>query len=159
VSVRLAPFLWYSDQAEEAARFYASIIPDSRVDSVVTMPADSPSGPAGSVVVVEFTLAGRDVMAMSAGPMDPFNNAISIMLECDTQAEIDRLWDGLLRGGGKPQACGWLQDRYGLRWQVAPRVLQDMMKSSDRVAGRRAAEAMMTMIKLDIAQLEAAFRG
>ena len=158
MSVRLMPFLWYSTQAEEAAHFYASIIPDSRVDSVATMPADSPSGPAGSVKVVEFTLAGQPVMAMSAGPMDPFNHAISIMLECDTQDEIDRLWNGLL-DGGTPEACGWLRDRYGLAWQVAPRVLQDMMKSSDRAAGKRAAEAMMTMVKLDIAKLEAAFRG
>ena len=158
MSIRLMPFFWYSTQAEEAAHFYASIIPDSRVDSVTTMPADSPSGPAGTVKVVEFTLAGQPVMAMSAGPMDPFNHAISIMLECDTQDEIDRLWDGLLEGG-TTEACGWLRDRYGLSWQIVPKLLGEMMSEPDAAKAKRVSDAMMKMVKIDIAALEKAYKG
>jgi len=156
---KIVPFLWYSEHAEEAARFYCGLIPDSKILRVSTMPADSPSGPPGSVVVVEFLLAGREFQAMRAGPLEAFNHAVSFMIHCDTQQEIDRLWDGLLQGGGQAEQCGWLRDRYGLCWQIVPRVLADMMASPDRAAGRRAAEAMMKMVKLDIAQLEAAFRG
>ena len=157
-SFKIVPHLWYTKEAEEAARFYASIFPDSRVDAVTTMPADSPSGPAGSVVVVEFTLAGQPFMAISAGPLDPFNHAISFLVECEDQAEIDRYWAALGEGGTIEQ-CGWLRDRYGLCWQISPRVLGEMMRSPDRDAARRAAEAMLAMKKLDIAALERAFRG
>ena len=157
-SFKIVPHLWYTKEAEEAARFYASIFPDSRVDAVTELPADSPSGPAGSVVVVEFTLAGQPFMAISAGPLDPFNHAISFLVECEDQAEIDRYWAALGEGGTIEQ-CGWLRDRYGLSWQISPRVLGEMMKSPDRDAARRAAEAMLEMKKLDIAALERAFRG
>jgi predicted 3-demethylubiquinone-9 3-methyltransferase (glyoxalase superfamily) len=147
--------LWFADHAEEAARFYASILPDSRVEAVTTMPADSPAGPAGSVKIVEFTLCGRPHVALQAGPLDPFNHSISLMVECDTQAEIDRIWAALSEGGAVEQ-CGWLKDRYGVSWQVVPRILGEMMKDPDRARARRVAEAMLRMVKLDIAALRKA---
>jgi len=155
---KIVPFLWYIDQAEEAARFYVSVFPDSRLGEVTTLPADTPSGPAGSVNVVEFSLSGRDFMAISAGPLDPFNHAISFIVNCETQAEIDRLWNALL-DGGSPEQCGWLKDRYGLYWQIVPTVLGTMMKDKDRTKARRVTEAMLNMVKLDIAGLEKAYRG
>jgi predicted 3-demethylubiquinone-9 3-methyltransferase (glyoxalase superfamily) len=154
----IQPFLWYSNDADEAARFYTSIFPNSKIDRVVTMPADSPSGPAGSVVVVEFTLMGSPMTAMTAGPLDPFNHAVSLMVECDTQAEVDRFYGALLDGGAE-ENCGWVRDRYGLSWQIVPRVMNEFMRSSDRAAAKRAADAMLQMKKLDIAKLEEAYRG
>lgn len=154
------PFLWFEKEAEEACNFYVSLLPNSRIDSVATMPADSPSGPEGSVQVVEFTLGGQSFAAMNAaGRPGAFNHAVSFMIECETQDEIDRLWDAILKNGGKEQACGWITDRWGLSWQITPRMLLDMHKSPDRAAGRRAAEAMMQMVKLDIAALQKAFDG
>jgi predicted 3-demethylubiquinone-9 3-methyltransferase (glyoxalase superfamily) len=155
---KITPHLWYAKEAEEAARFYASIFPDSRVDRVTTMPADSPSGPEGSVKVVEFTLSGQQFMAMSAGPLDPFNHAISFAVNCDDQAELDRYWEALQQGGSVEQ-CGWLKDRYGVSWQVVPTVLGEMMAAPDREKARRAAQAMLKMKKLDIAALKAAYDG
>jgi predicted 3-demethylubiquinone-9 3-methyltransferase (glyoxalase superfamily) len=156
---KITPFLWYAKEAEEAARLYASIFPDSHVDRVVSMPAESPSGPAGSVKVVDFTLFGQRFTAMSAGHQDPFNHAISFVVSCETQDELDRYWNALLEGGGKAEACGWLRDRYGVAWQITPTVLVDMMSSPDTERGKRAAQAMMKMVKLDIAALKAAFDG
>jgi predicted 3-demethylubiquinone-9 3-methyltransferase (glyoxalase superfamily) len=155
---RIVPNLWYTDKAEEAASFYASILPNSKVETVTALPADSPSGPAGSVKVVEFTLMGQPFMAMSAGPFDPFNHSISFMVQCDDQTEIDRLWTALL-DGGKAERCGWLRDRYGLYWQIVPSVLGDMMKDSDRFRAKRVAEAMLKMDKLDIEGLKKAYEG
>ncbi len=155
---RLLPFLWYARDAEEAARFYASILPDSRVDSVHILPGDSPSGPEGSVNVVNFTLLGQPMQAMTAGPHQDFNDAISLMIEVDTQEELDRFWKALGEGG-KFVACGWLQDRYGLRWQITPRQLPELMTTGDLAARRRVAAAMMQMVKLDIAALQAAHAG
>lgn len=157
-NLKIVPHLWYAREAAEAARFYASIFPDSRVDEVMSLPADSPGGPSGSVEVVEFTLAGQPFMAMSAGPLDPFNHAISFVVECDDQAELDRYW-AALGAGGTIEACGWLRDRFGVCWQIVPRALGEMMKAPDRAAARRATEAMLTMKKLDIAALERAFSG
>ena len=155
---KIRPCLWYPEKAEEAARFYVSLLPDSRIDSVTTLPADSPSGPAGSVQVVEFTLRGQPFMAMNAGPLDPFNHAVSFAVNCDNQAEIDRLWDALSAGGSIEQ-CGWLKDRYGVSWQIVPTVLGEMMKDKDRTRARRVAEAMLKMVKLDIEGLKAAYDG
>jgi len=154
-SARIVPHLWFVDNAVEAANFYVSLFPDSRVDSVTPIPADTPGGPAGSVPVVEFTLAGQPFMAISAGPLDPFNHAISLMVNCDDQAEIDRLWDAL-SDGGEIEMCGWLKDRYGVSWQIVPTVLGDMMKDPDRARARRVTEAMLQMKKFDIARLEQA---
>lgn len=156
---KIFPYLWYAEDAEKAAHFYASIFPDSRVDRVTALMSDSPSGPPGSVKVVDFTLLGQRFQAMTAGRHEPFNDAISIMVECDDQAELDRYWKALLKGGGKALACGWLSDRWGVRWQIAPRVIFEMMASQDRQASKRASDAMMQMVKLDVAQLEAAFAG
>jgi predicted 3-demethylubiquinone-9 3-methyltransferase (glyoxalase superfamily) len=155
---RIIPCLWYSEKAAEAAAFYAALLPNSRVDSVTALPADSPSGPAGSVQVVAFTLLGQPFMAMSAGPFEPFNHAISFTIECADQAEVDRLWDALSEGG-KTEACGWLKDRYGLSWQIVPKALGEMMKDPDRARARRVAEAMMKMVKLDVAELTRAYEG
>jgi predicted 3-demethylubiquinone-9 3-methyltransferase (glyoxalase superfamily) len=155
---KLFPNLWYSERAEEAAAFYASIIPDSHVDSVTALPAESPSGPAESVRIVEFTLAGQPFQAFSAGQQESFNHAISFVLSCETQAEIDRLWDALAQGGQIEQ-CGWLRDRYGLCWQIVPTILSEMIKDPDRTRARRVAEAMLGMVKLDIAGLQKAYEG
>lgn len=156
---KITPSLWYAKEAEQAATFYASVFPDSRVDRVTSLPADSPSGPAGSVKVVEFTLCGQPFMAMSAGPHHEFNDAISFTVHCDTQAEIDRYWNAILEAGGKAVACGWINDRWGVRWQITPTVLGKMMSDPDKAKAKRAAEAMLTMVKLDIAKLTAAFEG
>lgn len=155
----IVPFLWYTSHAEEAARFYCALIPNSRIETVASLPSESPSGAAETVKVVHFVLAGRPFQAMSAGPLDPFNHAVSFMIECDTQAEIDRLWDGLLAGGGEPQQCGWLRDRYGLHWQIVPKALSAMMQDPDRARARRATDAMLTMVKLDLAALQRAYAG
>lgn len=155
---QVIPSLWFPEDAEGAAKFYVSLLPDSRIDSVTTMPADSPAGPEGSVQVVEFTLAGRPFQAMNAGPLDPFNHAVSFSIECEDQAEIDRLWDALL-DGGSPEQCGWLKDRYGVSWQIVPKILGEMMKDPDRAGARRAAEAMLGMVKLDMAALKEAYEG
>jgi predicted 3-demethylubiquinone-9 3-methyltransferase (glyoxalase superfamily) len=156
---KIVPNLWYTKEAVEAARFYASVFPDSRVDRVSSLPAESPSGPAGSVDIVEFTLCGQAFLAFSAGPHDAFNDAISLMVNCTSQAEIDRYWNALLENGGKPQACGWINDKYGVRWQIVPTVLGEMMTDPDRSKAKRAADEMMRQVKFDIAKLEAAFQG
>jgi predicted 3-demethylubiquinone-9 3-methyltransferase (glyoxalase superfamily) len=151
--------LWYAKEAEEAAAFYASIFPDSRVDRITPLLSESPSGPSGSVKIVDFTLFGQRFQAISAGPHHEFNDAISMVVLCDDQAELDRYWDALLEGGGEPQACGWLIDRFGLRWQLVPAALDEMMRDDDGERSKRLSDAMLKMIKLDIAALEAARRG
>lgn len=155
---RIVPSLWFPEKVEEAVGFYVSLLPDSRVDSVWTLPVDSPSGPAGSVIVMEFTLAGSAYTAMQAGKMDPFNHAVSFTILCDEQAEVDRLWAALAEGGAT-EACGWLRDRYGVSWQIVPRRLYELMRDPDRARAARVATAMMGMVKLDIAGLERAAAG
>jgi len=155
---KITPFLWYCTQAEEAAAFYASIFPDSRIVRVTTVPTETPSGPPESVKVVEFDLCGQRFTAINAGPLDSFNHAVSFIVNCDDQAEIDRYWDPLL-DGVCAQQCGWLRDRFGLYWQIVPTVLGQMMGSADRSKAKRAADAMMKMVKFDLAALQAAFAG
>jgi predicted 3-demethylubiquinone-9 3-methyltransferase (glyoxalase superfamily) len=155
---KIVPSLWYVKDAEQAARFYTSLLPDSRVDSVTTLPADTPSGPEGSVQVVEFTLAGQPFLAVNAGPLDPFNHAISFIINCADQAEVDRLWAALSEGG-KVEQCGWLKDRYGVSWQIVPTVFGEMMKDKDRAKVRRVTQAMLKMVKFDIAALQKAYSG
>jgi predicted 3-demethylubiquinone-9 3-methyltransferase (glyoxalase superfamily) len=159
VSTKIFPFLWYATKAEEAAKFYASIFPDSRVDRVVAMQSESPSGPPGSVKVVDFTLFGQRFQAMTAGPHHEFNDAISMVVLCDDQAELDKYWNALIEGGGQEQACGWLNDKYGLRWQILPARLVEMMADEDPVRSKRVSDAMLQMVKLDVAKLEAAYRS
>lgn len=155
---KITPFLWYHKEAEEAAAFYAGIFPESRVVRVTAMPSESPSGPADSVKVVEFVLSGQPFTAMSAGRQDPFNHAISFVVNCDGQEEVDRYWNALLEGG-KAEACGWLKDRFGVSWQIVPAIMFEMMASTDRVKAKRATDAMLNMVKLDVAALEKAFEG
>ena len=153
---KITPFLWYAKEAEEAAAFYASLFPDSRVVRVVTMPSESPSGPPGSVKVVDFVLCGQQFSAMTAGPLDPFNHAISFVVNCDDQAELDKYWNALLGNGGTAEQCGWLRDRYGVSWQILPKVLVEMMSEPDRARAKRVSDAMLKMVKIEIAGLKAA---
>ena len=155
---KIVPTFWFEKDAPEAANFYASIFPDSHVDQVIPMAADSPSGPAGSVVTVEFTLAGQPFIAFHAGPLDPFNHAISLTVNCADQDEIDHFWDAL-GDGGTHEPCGWLKDRYGVSWQIVPTALQDMMRDPNKERAKRVTEAMLEMKKLDIAELERAYEG
>lgn len=155
---RIFPHFWYEKEAEQAAEFYASIFPDSRVDRVTALPSDTPSGPAGSVKVVDFTLFGQRFQAITAGPMEPFNHAISMVVMCDDQAELDRYWSALLEGG-KAEACGWLRDKYGVSWQIVPAIMDEMMTSSDVQRVKRVTDAMLKMVKFDIAALQAAWDG
>jgi predicted 3-demethylubiquinone-9 3-methyltransferase (glyoxalase superfamily) len=148
-------FLWFADHAREAVEFYTSVVPNSSVDDVAVMQNDSPSGPPGSVEVIPFTLGGQAFTAMKAGPYDPFNHAFSISVECDGQAELDRIWNALLEGG-KAEQCGWLVDRYGLSWQIVPKRLGELMADPDQAKAKRVGEAMMKMVKLDIGELERA---
>ena len=156
---KISPCLWFDGDAEEAARLYTSLFPDSHIDSVDRSPADTPSGPEGTVITVNFTLAGRSYIALNGGPDFKFTEAVSFSIDCDDQAEVDRLWDALLADGGEPSVCGWLRDRFGLSWQVIPRQLPEMLNSKDRDAARRAMQAMLKMVKIDVAELERAYSG
>jgi predicted 3-demethylubiquinone-9 3-methyltransferase (glyoxalase superfamily) len=156
---KVYPCLWFDGNAEEAAEFYAALLPDSHVDKVWRTPADTPSGPAGMVLTVDFTLAGQQVQGLNGGPDFRFNEAVSFVIECDDQAEVDRLWDGLLANGGEPGPCGWLKDQFGLSWQVVPRRLNELLDDPDQERARRAMEAMLKMGKIDVADLERAADG
>lgn len=154
----VTPFLWFHEQAEQAARFYVSLLPDSHIDDVRRLTADTPSGPAGAVLTVEFTLAGTRYIALNGGPMFTFTEAFSLLVACADQAEVDRLWSALVEGG-TPSRCGWLKDRWGLTWQVIPRRLQELLADPNPARARRATEAMLTMSKIDIATIERAADG
>lgn len=156
--MKVTQHLWFENGMEAALRFYVSLIPGSSLDLLSTIPADTPSGPAGTVKIAAFTLADQRYRAIEAGPFDPPSRNFSIMVECDTQAEIDRLWEALA-AGGKELACGWLTDRWNITWQITPKRLLDLISAPDRAAGKRATEAMMKMAKLDLAAIEAAARG
>jgi predicted 3-demethylubiquinone-9 3-methyltransferase (glyoxalase superfamily) len=153
---KITPFLWYAKEAEDAARFYCSIFPDSRIDRVTTMQSESPSGPPGSVKVVDFLIFGQQFTAMSAGPLDPFNHAISFVVNCADQIEVDRYWNALL-DGGSAEECGWLRDRYGVAWQIVPTKLAELMSDPDPVRSKRVSDAMLKMVKIDVAALQAAY--
>ena len=156
---RVTPCLWFDGVAEQAANFYVSLLPDSRIDKVMRSPADNPSTPEGAVLTVEFTLAGRPFMGLNGGPQFPFTEAVSFSIDCEDQAEVDRLWDALTADGGKPVQCGWLKDRYGLSWQIVPRAMGRILGGPDKAGAKRAMQAMMKMVKLDVAELERAYRG
>jgi len=150
---KITPFLWYSTEAEEAAAFYASIFPDSRVVRVTPVPS------AGATKVVEFVLFGQTFFAMSHERTESFNHAISFMVDCNDRAELDRYWEKLVEGGGSYDNCGWLRDRFGLSWQIVPHDLMAMMADPDPVKAGRVAETMMQMTKFDFAKLKAAHAG
>jgi predicted 3-demethylubiquinone-9 3-methyltransferase (glyoxalase superfamily) len=152
----ITPCLWYNHTAEDAANFYVTLFPDSRIDSVVRSPADNPSTKEGDVLVVEFTLAGQPYIGLNGGPQFPFTEAVSFQVRTKDQAETDRLWDAIVGNGGEESQCGWCKDRWGLNWQITPQRLLDLMADKDRDRARRVMEAMMTMKKIDIATVEQA---
>lgn len=156
---RITPCIWYDGNAEEAATLYASIFPDSSVDAVHRSPTDYPSGKAGDVLTVDFTVAGMKFLGLNGGSMFKPNEAVSFIIHTKDQEETDRYWNAILATGGKPSACGWIADKFGLCWQITPQRLLDMMTSPDKAAAKRAMEAMMDMVKIDIATLERAFAG
>jgi len=131
---RITPCLWYDGAAEEAANFYVSLLPDSRIDRILHSPADTPSGPAGYVITVEFTLAGMPFVGLNGGPQFPFTEAVSFQISTPDQAETDRLWNAILENGGTESACSWIKDRWGLCWQIVPTRLMELMNDPDRDA-------------------------
>jgi predicted 3-demethylubiquinone-9 3-methyltransferase (glyoxalase superfamily) len=153
---KITPVLWFDGQAEEAAEFYVTLLPDSHVDRVWRSPADTPSGPAGSVLTVDFTVAGQHFQGLNGGDDFKFNESVSFMIECEDQAEVDRLWDALTSNGGEESVCGWLKDRYGLSWQIIPRRMNELFGDPDAERAKRAMEAMLKMVKIDVAELERA---
>ncbi len=156
---KVATCLWFDGQAEEAARLYTSLIPDSHINGMTNAAADNPSTAKGAVLTVDFTLAGQDFVGLNGGPEFPFTEAISISVLCEDQAEVDHLWTSLIVGGGEPSQCGWLKDKFGVSWQIIPKVLPEMLASSDAEAAERAMKAMLTMGKLDVEQLREAYEG
>ncbi|MEH6419422.1 VOC family protein [Pseudomonas sp. CGJS7] len=151
--------LWYDGAAQEAAEFYAKTFPDSSVDAVHRAPGDYPDGKQGDVLTVEFTVMGIPCLGLNGGDTFKPSEAFSFQVATDDQAETDRLWDAIVGNGGKESACGWCKDKWGLSWQITPRVLSEAITDPDRAAAKRAFEAMMTMGKIDIAAIEAARRG
>ena len=157
--IRIATCLWFNGNAEEAAKFYASTFPDSRVIAVRKSPVDYPSGKAGDVLTVEFTVLGQHFVGLNGGPTFTFNEAISFQVFTDTQEETDRYWNAIVSAGGQESACSWCKDKFGLSWQIVPRALMAAIHDPDTAAAGRAMAAMMTMKKIDIAAIEAARAG
>ena len=151
--------LWYDKDAEDAARFYAATFPDSSVDAVTRAPGDYPNGKAGDVLTVQFTVLGIPCLGLNGGPAFRHSEAFSFQIATDTQEETDRYWNAIVGNGGKASECGWCKDRWGLSWQITPRVLMRAIADPDPAAAKRAFEAMMTMGRIDIAAIEAARRG
>ena len=156
---KIEPCLWFAGEAEQAANFYVSLLPDSRIEKVQKNAVDGPSGKAGTVLVVEFTLAGQRFMALNGGMRFEYTHAISFKIDCADQAEVDRLWDKLSADGGSAERCGWLKDRFGVSWQIVPTVLANYLGGPDPTGARRAMQAMLGMVKLDIEGLRKAYEG
>jgi predicted 3-demethylubiquinone-9 3-methyltransferase (glyoxalase superfamily) len=155
---KISPCLWFDGKAEEAANFYVSLFPDSKINRIMRH-TDAGPGPKGSVLLVEFTLAGNTYQGLNGGPQHPFTEAISLSVDCKDQAEVDKYWDALLKDGGRPVACSWLKDKYGLSWQIVPRRLIDLLNDSDEAKAARVMQAMMQMVKIDVAAIEKAAKG
>src|SRR5262245_27239486 len=155
---KITPWLWFDGQAEQAAHFYTSVLKDSRSGDVSRCGEGGPM-PAGSVMTAEFEVAGQQFVALNGGPAHNFTEAVSFYVDCESQEEVDDLWDKLTAGGGEPGQCGWLKDRFGLSWQIIPSCLGGMLTDKDPARAGRAAKAMMSMGKLDIAALQAAYEG
>ena len=151
--------LWYDRDALDAATFYAKTFPDSAVHAVHHAPGDFPDGKEGDVLTVEFTVIGIPCVGLNGGPAFPQTEAFSFQVATDDQAETDRLWNAIVGNGGRESACGWCKDKWGLNWQITPRILVQAVTDPDRAAAKRAFDAMMTMHKIDIAAIEAAYRG
>jgi predicted 3-demethylubiquinone-9 3-methyltransferase (glyoxalase superfamily) len=156
---KIVPCLWFDGKAEDAAKFYAQTFPDSHVDAINRSPSDYPDGKKGDVLTVEFTVLGMPFLGLNGGPQFTFDEAISFQVYTDDQAETDRFWHAIVDNGGSESECGWCADRFGLSWQIVPRVLMDAVKSPDRAAAKRAMDAMMEMKKIDVATIEEAMRG
>jgi predicted 3-demethylubiquinone-9 3-methyltransferase (glyoxalase superfamily) len=156
---KISPCLWFNGEAEEAANFYISLLPDSRIDRVQRSPVDNPGGKAGTVLVVSFTLAGQEYMALNGGMRVEYTHAISFKIDCADQAEVDRLWDALSSNGGETLQCGWVRDRYGVSWQIVPTVMLQWLGGPDPAGAKRAMQAMMGVTKLNIAELRRAYEG
>ncbi len=151
---KITTFLWFDDRAEEATKFYVSLFKNSKITNVSRYPEGSP-GPAGKVMTVAFELDGQQFVALNGGPQFPFTEAISLLINCETQQEVDELWEKLSAGGEKSQ-CGWLKDKYGLSWQVVPTALNRMLADKDPEKAQRVMQAMLQMSKIDVAELERA---
>jgi predicted 3-demethylubiquinone-9 3-methyltransferase (glyoxalase superfamily) len=156
---KVSPCLWFNGEAEEAAKFYVSLLPDSRIEKVQKNTIDSPSGKTGSVLVVDFTLAGQRFMALNGGVKMEYTHAISFKIDCADQAEVDRLWDALLANGGRAEQCGWVRDRYDVAWQIMPTALTKYLGGPDAAGAQRAMQAMLGMVKLDVDGLRKAYDG
>jgi predicted 3-demethylubiquinone-9 3-methyltransferase (glyoxalase superfamily) len=156
---KISPCLWFDGEAEEAANFYVSLLPDSRIEHVQNNPVDGPAGKAGTVLVVDFTLAGQRYMALNGGRRFEYTHAVSFKIDCADQAEVDRLWDALSSNGGQVEGCGWLRDRYGLYWQIVPSVLPELLGGPDRAGAERTMQALLRMVKIDISALRKAYDG
>lgn len=156
---KISPCLWFDGNAEEAARFYVSLVQNSRIERVQRSAIDTPSGKAGTVLLVEFTLAGQRFLALNGGMKFDYTHAVSFFIDCVDQAEVDRLWDALSADGGSPIQCGWIKDRYDVPWQIVPRALMQLLGDPDHARAQRAMRAMMNMVKLDVAALERAADG
>ena len=152
----ITPCLWFETEALQAAEFYTSVFPESSIVTVQRTPADTPGPKEGSVLMVVFRLAGQDYQALNGGPHDKFNDAVSLSVRCEDQTEVDRLWSALTADGGKPVQCGWLKDKYGLSWQIVPKRLPALLANPDPEKSKRVMRAMLKMVKIDIAALEAA---
>jgi predicted 3-demethylubiquinone-9 3-methyltransferase (glyoxalase superfamily) len=156
----ITPCLWFEgDVADEAATFYASVIPKSSVDEVVRSPVDTPSGSAGNVLLVRVTINGTPFIALNGRSGHPFTMAISFQIHCADQAECDRLWEDLIAGGGEHSQCGWLTDRFGVAWQVIPQGMEEFLSGPDERGSARAFEAMMGMTRLDLDRIRRAYEG
>jgi predicted 3-demethylubiquinone-9 3-methyltransferase (glyoxalase superfamily) len=158
MQTKIVPFLWFNDNAEEAMKFYVSVFPNSRVGAVTRYPEGAPA-PAGSVMTAECELDGQKFILLNGGPHFKFTEAVSFLIYCDDQKEVDYYWDKLISGGGEPSQCGWLKDKFGLSWQVTPRMLMEANADEDRAKASRVMKAMLTMTKIDIAELEHAAAG
>jgi predicted 3-demethylubiquinone-9 3-methyltransferase (glyoxalase superfamily) len=154
---KIAPFLWFNDNAEEAVNFYVSVFKNSRITTVMRYGPEGP-GPQGAVMSMAFELEGQEFMALNGGPQFSFTPAISFFVHCSTQQEVDELWEKLSEGGSKEQ-CGWLRDKYGLSWQIIPDILGELLQDKDRVKAGRVMQAMMLMKKIDIQKLKEAYEG
>ena len=153
---KIAPCLWFNGQAEQAARLYTSTFPNSRIDKVVPAAADNPSTREDETLTVEFTLDGTRLIGLNGGPDFTFSEAISLSIECEDQAEVDRYWEALVQGGGSHSVCGWLKDRFGLSWQVIPKALPQMLMDENSEKAQRVMRSMLQMHKIDLAALERA---
>jgi len=151
--------LWYNDDALDAAKFYAATFPDSAVGSIMRAPGDYPDGQQGDILTVEFTVMGIPCIGLNGGAAFKHSEAFSFQVETDDQAETDRLWNAIVDNGGQESQCGWCKDRWGLSWQITPRVLTDAVTGSDPAVAKRAFQAMLQMKKIDVAKIEAAIRG